>query len=313
MDKYVGIDISKSKLDVAIYEGTCWEVSYDETGVSSLLEQLKQLSPTLIAMEATGGLESVIASKLTLAGLPVAVVNPKRIRDFAKASGKLAKTDRLDAHVIAHFAQSIKPPVRQLADEQQQVLSALIARRTQLIEMLTAEKNRLKQAHCRIRPSILKNIEGLEQCLKELEKDISENIHNSPLWHDKDEILQSAPGIGQVVSSTLIAELPELGTLDRKKIAALVGLAPFNDDSGKHSGKRQICGGRAAVRTALYMASLSAIRFNPHLKMFYQRLRDAGKAAKIALTACMRKLLTILNSMVKNHAPWRNPGSEENS
>jgi transposase len=270
-----------------------------------LVERLRGLSPTLIVLEATGGLAVPLTSAVAAAGLPVVVVNPRQVRDFAKATGKLAKTDALDAAVLAQFAEAVRPALRPLPDAATQALSALLARRRQLIEMLTAEKNRLGSALPPVRPGIRAHIRWLERRLAALDADLAQAIRESPVWREKDDLLQSVPGVGPVLATTLLASLPELGTLTRQQIAALVGVAPLNRDSGAWRGKRRVWGGRAPVRAALYMSALVATRFNPVLRAFYQRLCAAGKAKKVALTACMRKLLTILNAMLKYRTRWQ--------
>ena len=297
---FVGIDVSKDRLDVALRPTSDrWALANDEPGIARLVERLRGLSPTLIVLEATGGLAVPLTSAVAAAGLPVVVVNPRQVRDFAKATGKLAKTDALDAAVLAQFAEAVRPALRPLPDAATQALSALLARRRQLIEMLTAEKNRLGSALPPVRPGIRAHISWLERRLAALDADLAQAIRESPVWREKDDLLQSVPGVGPVLATTLLASLPELGTLTRQQIAALVGVAPLNRDSGAWRGKRRVWGGRAPVRAALYMSALVATRFNPVLRAFYQRLCAAGKAKKVALTACMRKLLTILNAMLK--------------
>ena len=257
-----------------------------------------------MVLEATGGLEIPITGVLAAAGVLVVVVNPRQVRDFAKATGKLAKTDALDAQVLAHFAEVLRPALRPLPDAQTQALAALLARRRQLVEMLTAEKNRLSSAHTPVRKSLRTHIVWLERELSHTDRDLAHAIRESPVWREKDDLLQSVPGIGPVGTSTLLANLPELGTLTGKQIAALVGVAPLNRDSGTWRGKRTVWGGRAQVRAILYMSALTATRFNPVIRVFYQRLCAAGKAKKVALTACMRKLLIILNAMMKHRTRW---------
>ena len=274
-----------------------------------MLEHLEELAPQLVVLEATGGVEMTLAGELAASGQHVAVVNPRQVRDFARATGKLAKTDVLDAHVLAHFAEAVRPASRPLPDAGTQELAALVARRRQLVEMITAEKNRLRTAGPRIRPKVQEHIRWLEENLADLDRDLGDFIRSSPVWRDKDQLLQSTPGVGPVLSMTLLSDLPELGTLNRAEIAALVGVAPFNRDSGTLRGKRKVWGGRAQVRAALYMAALVATRFNPVLQTFYQRLCAAGKPKKLALTACMRKLLTILNLMVRQNRHW-NPSAQ---
>ena len=307
---FVGIDVSKERLDVAVRPtGDIWQVSHDPRGIGEVLEHLEELAPQLVVLEATGGVEMTLAGELAASGQHVAVVNPRQVRDFARATGKLAKTDVLDAHVLAHFAEAVRPASRPLPDAGTQELAALVARRRQLVEMITAEKNRLRTAGPRIRPKVQEHIRWLEENLADLDRDLGDFIRSSPVWRDKDQLLQSTPGVGPVLSMTLLSDLPELGTLNRAEIAALVGVAPFNRDSGTLRGKRKVWGGRAQVRAALYMAALVATRFNPVLQTFYQRLCAAGKPKKLALTACMRKLLTILNLMVRQNRHW-NPSAQ---
>lgn len=304
---FVGIDVAKEHLDIALRPGgEHWTIANEENEVGELASKLLELKPVLVIMEATGGFEIPVASVLATAGLPVAVVNPRNVREFAKATGKLAKTDTLDAHVLAHFAEAIHPEARFLSDEQAQQLQALVTRRRQVLEMLVAEKNRIKISHKKVQKRLQEHITWLKQELQDLDKELGQAIRESPIWREKDDLLQSVPGVGPISSSVLLAGLPELGKLDRKKIAALVGVAPLNRDSGGFHGKRSIWGGRAQVRSVLYMAALSAVRFNPVIKQFYQRLISAGKKAKVALTACMRKLLTILNAIIRSGKPWIN-------
>jgi len=302
---FVGIDVSKDRLDVAVRPtGEAWQIPYDAQGISSLMALLKERAPHLVVLEATGGMELAVAGELAATQLPMVVVNPRHVRDFARAVGKLAKTDALDAQVLAHFAEAVQPEPRALPDASTQELGALVARRRQLVEMITAEKNRMRTATQRIRPKVQAHIRWLEENLKDLDQDLGDFLRSSPVWKDKDELLRSTPGVGPVLSMTLLSDLPELGTLNRGEIAALVGVAPFNRDSGTLRGKRKVWGGRGQVRAALYMAALVATRYNPVLRVFYQRLCAAGKPKKVALTACMRKLLTILNAMLKHHHPW---------
>jgi len=303
---FVGIDVAKEHLDIAVRpNGEIWTIKNDEQSAMELAIKLKELRPAVVVMEATGSYEMCVASVLSITGLPVAVVNPRQVRDFAKSTGKLAKTDTLDAHVLAHFAEAIRPEVRSLSDEQAQQLHALVVRRRQIIEMMVSEKNRAHVSHKSIQEQVRKHIEWLENELKELEKDIGESIRESPVWREKDKLLQSVPGIGPITSGVLLASLPELGLLDRKKIAALVGVAPFNRDSGNMRGKRTVFGGRSHVRSMLYMATLTATRYNPVIKQFYDRLIQVGKATKVAIMACMRKLITIINAMIRYSEPWR--------
>ena len=303
---YVGIDVSKDTLDVAVAPtGQQWRVSHAEEGLGPLVERLQGLSPALVVLEATGGYEVSVAAALGAAGIPLAVVNPRQVRDFAKAMGKLAKTDRLDAQVIALFAERMRPVPRPLPDLQAQELDAFLARRRQVVAMLTAEKNRLTPARGKVREDIQAHVAWLKQRLAQLDDDLGTTLRESPLWREKEDLLKSVPGVGPVTTLTLLAELPELGDLDRKQIAALVGVAPLNRDSGILRGKRSIWGGRAKVRAALYMSALVATRCNPVIKAFYQKLQAAGKAKKVALTACMHKLLTILNALLKHRSPWQ--------
>jgi transposase len=304
-DPYVGIDVSKDRLDIAVRPtGDTWSVANDASGIPEVVQRLAQLHPKLVVLEATGGLQLPVVAALASAGLPLAMVNPRQVRDFARATGKLAKTDQLDAQVLAHFAEAVRPTPYPLPDAQTQELTALLTRRHQVVEMLTAEKNRLRTTRESVRQRVQEHIHWLEQELADLDDDLERTLRESPLWREKDNLLRSVPGIGRVVSITLLADLPELGTLSRHQIAALVGVAPFNRDSGRFRGKRTVWGGRARVRAALYMAALTATRYNPIIKAFYRHLCGAGKARKVALTACMRKLLIILNSMVKHQQSW---------
>ena len=302
---FVGIDVSKASLDVAVHlPATRWTVDYTERELTPLVARLTALAPALIVLEATGGLEIRVVGALAAAGLPVVVVNPRQVRDFAKATGHLAKTDTLDAAVLAHFAAAVRPPVRPLPDAATQGLAVLVTRRRQLVDMLTAERNRLSCAPPGLRTELQAHIRWLERRIAGLDTDLDQTIRTSPLWRAQDDLLRSAPGVGPVVARTLLAQLPELGTLSHKTIAALVGVAPLNRDSGLFRGRRQVWGGRAAVRAVLYMGTLAAVRHNPVLRAFYQRLRAAGKLPKVALTACMHKLLTILNAMLKHQRRW---------
>jgi transposase len=301
---FVGIDVSKAQLDVAMRPDGRFSCANDAHGLAQLLARLQAVPPTLVVLEATGGMELPLTSALVLAGVPVVVVNPRQVRDFAKATGQLAKTDAIDAQVLARFAEAIRPQPRPLPDEQAQALAALVTRRQQLIDMLVAEKNRLASARPTIRKNLRAHIAWLERALQQADTDLADAIRQSPVWREKDELLRTVPGIGPVVTTTLLAHLPELGTLTHKQIAALVGVAPLNRDSGTLRGRRTVWGGRAHVRTTLYMAAIVAARFNPVIRAFYQRLRTAGKAKKVALVACMRKLLTIINAMLKHRTPW---------
>jgi len=306
MTKYIfGIDISKDKLDiVTIPDNAYFTLPNNQQGIDELLEKLNNLELEVVALEASGGYEHSVVHALANKGHNVAVINPRLIRHYAKAKGILAKTDAIDAKVIAQYALDIKPDVRELPDEQLQKLNALVARRNQLIQMRTAEKNREKQAHQSVVAELKKHILWLDKKIKRLDKDISNFIKNTPLWKEKDELLQSTPSVGPVLSRVLISELPELGTVSHKKIAALVGVAPFNCDSGRFKGKRRTYGGRPQIRKVLYMATLNAIRFNPAIKNCYDRLCAAGKIPMIAITACMRKLITMLNAMIRDHKSW---------
>ena len=303
---YVGIDVAKAQVDVAVRPtGQRWVVSFDETGVGELVSQMEDLSPALVLLEASGGLELPLVAALAAAALPVVVVNPRQVRDFARATGTLAKTDALDAAVLAHFAEAVRPPVRPLRDAETQALNALAARRHQVMIMLVSEKNRLSSATIAVRPRIEAHIAWLERELDDLDEGLRQTLRQSPVWREKEDLLRAVPGVGELLSLTLLAYLPELGTLDRRKIAALVGVAPFNRDSGTLRGKRTVWGGRARIRAVLYMGALVASRHNPVIRDFYQRLLAAGKPKKLALIACMRKLLVILNSMLKHGSPWR--------
>ena len=305
LELFIGIDICKDRLDVADdSESIPWSVANDDAGISSLVDRLKALQPALIVMEATGGLETLLYAALTTAGLPAVVMNPRQVRDFAKAMGTLAKTDALDAQVLARFGAAIQPEVRPMKDDTTQELTALVTRRRQLLAMLTAEKPRLQQAAKWIRKDIKANMESLEKRLQTIEGHMAAIIKTTPGWKEKDSLLLSVPGVGNVLAMNLLSSLTELGTLNRREIATLVGVAPLNRDSGNFRGKRMVWGGRAQVRAALYMAALSASRFNPVITPFYQRLIGQGKTPKVALTACMRKLLVILNTMGKTQTAW---------
>ena len=303
---FVGIDVAKATLDIALRPSAqTWQVIYDDPHVEAFVTQLNELSPTLIVVEATGGLERSLVAALVAARLPVIVINPRQARDFAKATGRLAKTDRIDAQVLAHYGEAIRASFRPLPDADTQQWRALVERRRQLVDMMTAEQSRLNTSPARVRDSIEAHLAWLQQQLASLDDDLDDMLQSSPIWRERDDILQSTPGVGPVLSRTLMSPLPELGDLNRKEIAALVGVAPFNRDSGTWRGRRTIWGGRAAVRSVLYMSTLVATRHNPVIREFYERLLAAGKAKKVALIACMRKLLTILNAMVKNQQRWQ--------
>ena len=304
---YVGIDVAKEQLQVAVRPGgEAWAVTNDPTGLRDLVKRLAASKPALVVLEATAGMEMPVAAALAGAGLAVVAINPRNAREFARATGRLAKTDVIDAHVLARFGEAVKPPLRPLPDAATQELNALVTRRHQLVEMLTAEKNRLGQAVAKaVRAGIQEHIRWLEKRLADIDRDLADAIGRTPVWREKDELLRSVQGVGPVLSTTLLAGLPELGALGRKQIAALVGVAPLNRDSGRYRGKRMVWGGRARVREALYMGTLVATRFNPVIRAFYQRLLAAGKPKKVALTACMRKLLTILNAMARHETPWQ--------
>jgi transposase len=303
---FVGIDVAKAQLDIALRPtGERWGVTNDDVGITALVTRLQAIAPQLIVLEATGGYQRAVVTALAAAGLPVVVVNPRQARAFAKATGQLAKTDVLDARALAHFADAVRPVPRPLPDGQTEELRALMARRRQLVTMRTAEQNRLGSTpHC-LQEDIQAHITWLNERLTALDNALDTTLRASPVWREREELLRSVPGIGPVCARTLVLDLPELGTLSRQRLAALVGVAPFHRDSGTLRGTRHVWGGRAQVRTALYMSTLVAVRYNPVLKAFYERLRATGKAAKVALTACMRKLLTILNAMVKHQTLWR--------
>jgi transposase len=303
---YVGIDVSKLTLDLHVLEGSSHQWPNTDEGQQALIAMLKPLGVHRIVLEASGGYERLLVVALIAAGLPVVVINPRQVRDFAKALGLLAKTDRIDAYVLARFAQAVQPPERPLPNEHLLKLRELLARRSQLIEMRTMESNRLQQAHARrVRSDLLSSIEFIEKRLKRLDLEIDEELQQSPAWQEKIDLLQTVPGIGPQTARVLVIELPELGSCTRQQGAALVGLAPFHRDSGQFRGKRMIGGGRADVRRALYMAALTASRSNPVLRAHYQKLRAANKPFKVAIVACMRKLLTILNAMLRERQPWK--------
>jgi transposase len=305
---YAGIDVSKGRLEVAVRPvGERFDVPNDDAGIDELVGGLRQRHPALVVLESTGGLERSLVAALAASGLAVAVVNPRQARDFARATGRLAKTDRIDAHVLAHFAEAVRPTPRAAPEEEAYVFGAILARRRQIVEMLTAENNRLGTAPRAVRKRIEAHVRWLEKELKRTDDDLDEAIQESPTWRENAALLRSVPGVGPVLCRTLLAELPELGTLTHKQLAALVGVAPLNRDSGTMRGKRAVWGGRSGVRAALYMAALVATRHNPQVKEFYERLLAAGKAKKVALVACMRKLLIILNAVLKHRTPWRSP------
>lgn len=306
VEEFVGIDVSKDTLDLHIApSGKSLHVTHDDAGISQVVESLRAVRPALIVLEATGGLEVRLASELAGAGLSVAVINPRQARDFAKATGQLAKTDLVDAAVLANFARAIRPQVRPLKDADTRALDDLVSRRRQLIAMRVQETLRLgTAASTPLKKSLQKHITWLDKQITRIDDDLSKRLRESDLWCAKDDLLQGIPGVGAVTSVTMLAKCPELGTLNRRQIAALSGVAPLANDSGKHRGKRFIWGGRADVRAVLYMAAISAMRCNPVIKAFADRLKQAGKPAKVVIVACMRKLLTIMNSMLKNNAPW---------
>ena len=306
---YVGVDVAKNSLDVAVSSsaGVC-QFANDHEGVTNAVQYIAGVKPAGIILEATGNLEMPLAAALQAGRLPVAIINPRQVRDFARATGTLAKTDTIDARILALFGTRVKPEIRPLPDEKTREMRNLLTRRRQLIGMLTAEHNRLFHSSDDVRLSIETHIKWLGEALSEINNDLDRRIRLSPSWLKKDNLLKSVPGVGKVVSSSLLIELPELGRLNRRKIAALVGVAPFNRDSGTMRGRRTVWGGRAKLRAVLYMAALVASRRNPIIAAFYQRLLDAGKAKKVALVACMRKLLTILNAMIRTMTAWQ-PGT----
>jgi len=306
VEKFVGIDVSKSTLDVCIeLDEKMLHVAYDEAGIKQIVDRLKEVSPTLIVIEATGGLEIRIATELASKGLQVAVINPRQARDFAKATGRLAKTDQVDAAMLAAFAKAIRPQARPLRDEDTCALNDMVSRRRQLIDMRVQETLRLGTAASKpLQKNLSKHIAWLDKRIAEIDADLTKRLRNSDVWRTKDDLLRGIPGVGAVTTLTVLAKCPELGTLNRREIAALTGVAPLANDSGKHRGKRFIWGGRADVRAVLYMAAVSAIRCNEPIKAFAERLKKAGKPSKVVIVACMRKLLTIMNSMLKNNEPW---------
>lgn len=302
---FVGIDVAKDSLDVHVRpSGLAFQKANDEAGIQALVTQLAALAPAVIVLEASGGYQNSVVAALAVAGLPVAVINPRQARRFAEASGQLAKTDPLDAAGLAHFAEAMRPQPRPMPDADTQALAALLARRRQLLHMRIAEQQRLPTTTGGIRRDIQQHLDFLERHLDKVEKELNETVQKSPVWREQDDLLQSVPGIGPQVSRVLLAELPELGTLSSRKLAALVGLAPYNRDSGRLRGRRRIFGGRSVVRSALYQAALVAMRFNAPLTRFYQSLLARGKAKKVALVALARRLLTILNAMLRHRCPW---------
>lgn len=302
---FIGVDVSKERLD-CFCRPTGTAFSYDNTppGIAALVQWVEAQQPQLVVLEATGGLERPVVAELVVAQLPVVVVNPRQVRDFARAIGQLAKTDRIDAAVIAHFGEAVNPEARPLPDHLTQQMDALMTRRRQLVQMLAAERNHLVSAPGQVQNYVKEHIVHLEELIRKLDQDIDQMITRSPIWKTKENLLRTVRGVGPVLSRTLLAELPELGRLSRQEISKLVGVAPLNNDSGKYKGQRSCWGGRASVRGPLYMATLSATRCNPVIKEFYQRLLAKGKLKKVAIVACMRKLLTILNAMVKSNKPW---------
>jgi transposase len=304
---FVGIDVSKHRLDVHVRpSGESWSVDNDAKGHKQLVEKLAGLTPELVVLEATGGYQAAVAAELAVGNLAVAVVNPRQVRDFAKATGKLAKTDAIDAAVLAHFAEAVRPESRPMPDELTLEIQALVVRRRQLVDMRVAETNRLETCRVvQVRRNIQKMINMLNRQIGKVDDDIDTTIRNSPVWREREDLLSSVKGVGSTTARTLLTQLPELGRLNRREIAALVGVAPFNHDSGKRRGERKIRGGRSEVRSVLYMATVSAIHHNPQIRPVYDRLIAAGKKPKVALIACLRKLLTILNAMMRSNQHWR--------
>lgn len=308
-DTFIGIDVAKTRLDIAVAPtDEHWSLVYDAPSLASLVARLDAMSPTLIVLEATGGWERLVVDALHDAGLPVAVVNPRQVRDFARAIGRLAKTDRLDAATLAQFAQAVRPSAQTAPDPATRALAALLARRRQVVAMLTAERGRLLLAPTAVQRHLDAHIVWLEAEVRALDAALRGAVEASPQWAEHLRLLQSVPGVGPVLAVTLVAQLPQLGTISAKPLAALVGVAPLNRDSGQRRGKRAVWGGRGAVRAVLYMATLAAIRHNPVIRAQYERLRAAGKARKVAVVACMHKLLTILNAILRTRTPWRVPG-----
>lgn len=301
---YAGMDVAKATIDVYVSNGESWQVANDDRSMGRLCRRIAALEPALVVLEATGGYETRAATALASAGIPVAVINPRQVRHYARSVGRLAKTDRIDAEMLARFAVAVKPEVRPLPDNATRELEALISRRRQLLAMITAEKNRLGTALPSTRKQLTEHIAWLQRQLRRVDEDSDRLIRQSPVWRAKEDLLKTVPGVGDVTARTLLALMPELGTLDEKEIAALVGVAPFNQDSGAQRGRRRVWGGRARVRGALYMAAFVSTQHNPILKAFYARLRAAGKPVKVALVACMRKLLIILNAIIRDGRPW---------
>ena len=302
----IGIDVSQRTLEVAVMpSGEQWQVTNEPAAIDGLVQQLAQLEPERIVLEASGGYELALLGALASAGLPVVAVNPRQVRDFARSTGRLAKTDALDAHVLAHFAAAVRPTLRPIPDAATRELAALLARRRQLVEMRTAETNRLATAHQRVRPSIRELVRFLDKRIAELDRELHDQLRGSPVWRAKEDLLRSIPGVGPVLSATLLAGVPELGSLSHKQLAALIGVAPLNRDSGQWRGQRTTWGGRASVRAVLYMATSVAVRHNPVLRALYDRLLRAGKNRRVALVACMRKLLCICNAVLIHRTPWR--------
>jgi transposase len=305
---FVGIDVAKAELEVVVRpSGARWTVTNDAAGLAQLQTRLQAAAPSLIVLEATGGYEVAVVATLATAALPVVVLNARQVRDFARATGRWAKTDAIDAGVLAHFAEVMRPPGRPLPDAMTQSLQAWLTRRRQLVGMLLAEEQRRSRAPRPIQRQIDQHVRWLRAQLGAVEKDLAQTLRESPVWREKDDLLRSVPGVGPVLTTTLLGDVPELGQLNRKQIAALIGVAPLNRDSGTYRGRRAVWGGRAGVRATLYMAALTATRYNPVIRAFYARLVAAGKPKKVALTACMRKLLTILNAMIARRTAWKPP------
>lgn len=309
-ERFIGVDVSQGRLDVALRpEGRVWRAANTPRGAAELAVELAALEPALVVLEPTGGLETELVEALAGVGLAAALVNPRRVRDFARATGRSAKTDALDAALLAEYGERLRPAARERPSAAAQALRALAVRRRQLLKQLTAERNRLRRSHAAVRGEVVEHIAWLERAVERLEAEAQAALRAEPVWRERAALLRSVPGVGPTLTLTLLAELPELGRLDRRRIAALVGVAPYNRDSGARRGQRRIWGGRAAVRAALYMAALSAVRWNPAVRACYERLRAAGKPAKVALVACMRKLLTILNAVLRDGLPWQPPAA----